>query len=111
VDAPLVFSAMPTASAGGSTVLNEDQMESVETVVAAFANLSSGRDGGVSPQVAQLHESRKHRLRFVFQDRVVSFGVADLSFGEIARTLRERVPKHYGEPVSIDCIQSGRSSD
>jgi hypothetical protein len=95
----------------GPAVLNENQMERVETFVAAIANLSSGRDGGVSKQVARLHKPKKHRLRFVFQDRVVSFGVADLSFGEIARTLRERVPKHYGELISIDCIQSGRSSD
>ena len=88
-------------------VLNEDPMERV----AAFTNLSSSHDGGVSMQVAQLHKPKKHRLRFVFQDRMVSFCVADLSFGEVARTLREQVPKHYGEPVSIDCIQSSRSSD
>ena len=79
--------------------------------VAAFANLSSGYNGGVSMQVDQLHKPKKHRLRFVFQDRMVSFCVADLSFGEVARTLREQVPKHYGEPVSIDCIQSNRSSE
>jgi hypothetical protein len=79
--------------------------------VAASANLGSGHDGGVSMHVAQLHKPKKHRLRFVFQDRMVSFCVADLSFGEVARTLREQVPKHYGEPVSIVCIQSSRSSD
>jgi hypothetical protein len=107
VYAPLVLGAMLRANAGRSIVLNEDQMERV----AAFANLSSGFDGGVSMQVAQLHKSKRHRLRFVFQDRIVSFCVADLSFGEVARTLREQVPKHYGEPVSIDCIQSSRSPD
>ena len=101
---------MPAANAGRPTVLNEDQMERVDTVVAAFANLSSGFHGGVSMQVAQLHKPKRHRLRFVFQDRVVSFAVADLSFGEVARTLRELVPEHYGEPVSIDCIQSSKSS-
>ena len=95
------------ASAGRRIVLNEDQMERV----AAFDNLSSRHDGEVSMQVAQLHKAKKHRLRIVFRDRVVSFGVADLSLGEVARTLREQVPKHYGEPVSIDCIQSSRSSD
>ena len=105
--APLVLGAMLRANAGRRIVLNEDQMERV----AAFANLSSGYDGGVSMEVAQLHKPKKHRLRFVFQDRMVSFGVADLSFGEVARTLREQVPKHYGEPVRIDCIQSSRSSD
>jgi hypothetical protein len=60
---------------------------------------------------AQLHKPKKHRLRFVFQDRMVSFCVADLSFGEVARTLREQVPKHYGQPVTIDCIQSSKSRD
>jgi hypothetical protein len=96
---------MLRANAGRRIVLNEDQMERL----AAFANLSSGHDGGVSMQVA--HKPKKHRLRFVFQDRMVSFCVADLSFGEVARTLREQVPKRYGQPVSIDCIQSSRSSD
>lgn len=69
---------MPAANAGRPTVLNEDQMERVDTVVAAFANLSSGFHGGVSTQVAQLHKPKRHRLRFVFQDRVASFAVADL---------------------------------
>ena len=41
-----------------------------------------------------------------------TFGVAaDLSFGDVARTLRELVPTRYGELVSIDCIRSSRSSD
>jgi hypothetical protein len=48
VYAPLVLGAMLRANAGRSIVLNEDQMERV----AAFANLSSGFDGGVSMQVA-----------------------------------------------------------
>lgn len=85
-------------------------MKKVVAVAAAFANLSSGFDGGISMQFAQLHKPRGRRLRFVFHDRVVSFGVAnDISFGEVARTLRELVPKRYGEPVSIDCLQSRRS--
>ena len=63
------------ANAGRRIVLNEDQMERV----AAFDNLSSRHDGEVSMQVAQLHKAKKHRLRIVFRDRVVSFGVADLS--------------------------------
>jgi hypothetical protein len=107
VYAPLVLGAMLRANAGRSIVLNEDQMERV----AAFANLNSGHDRGVFMQGALLHKPKKHRLRFVFQDRMVSFCVADLSFGEVARTLREQVPKRYGQPVSIDCIQSSRSSD
>ncbi len=84
-------------------------MERVDTGVAAFANLRSGFDRGASMQIAQPHKRKQHRLRFVFEDREVSFGVAaDLSLVEVARTLRELVPKHFGEPVSIDCIQSSR---
>ena len=87
-------------------------MERIDINVAAFADLGSGFDGGVSMQLAQSHKHKSHCLRFVFQDKVVSFGVAaDLSFGDVARTLRELVPTCYGEPVSIDCIRSSRSSD
>ncbi len=68
-------------------------MERVDTVVAAFADLGSGFDGGVSMQPAQSHKPKEHCPRFVFEDKVVSFGVtADLSFGDVARTLREQVP-------------------
>ena len=80
-------------------------MESALTIVAGFG----GFDGAVSMQFAQSHTSRQNCLRFVFQGKVVSFGVAaDLSFGDVARTLRELIPGHYGEPVSIDCIQTNR---
>jgi hypothetical protein len=97
---------MPTANSPPA-VLNEDLMEKVDTVVAAYADLASGSDGRVSTQLAQSHKPKRHCLRFVFHDKVVSFGVAaDLSFGDVARTLRDLVPRHYGEPVSIDCIQS-----
>jgi hypothetical protein len=89
--------------------LNEDLMETVDTVVAALADLGSGFDGRVAMQLAQSYKPKELCLRFVFQDKVVSFGVAvDLSFGDVARTLRERVPSHYGEPVTIDCIQTNR---
>jgi hypothetical protein len=98
--------AMPTANSPPA-VLNEDLMEKVDTVVAAYADLASGSDGRVSTQLAQSHKPKRHCLRFVFHDKVVSFGVAaDLSFGDVARTLRDLVPRHYGEPVSIDCIQT-----
>ena len=103
--------ALLAANPGRPTVLNEGHMERVDTVAAASANLRSGFDGGVSMRVAQLRKPKEQRLRFVFEDREISFGVAaDLSLGEVARTLRELVPKHFGEPVSIDCIQSIRSA-
>lgn len=86
-------------------------MDKVDTVVAAYADLASSSDGRVSTQLAQSLKPKKHSLRFVFQDKVVSFGVgADLSFGDVARTLRDLVPRHYGEPVSIDCIQTNMPS-
>ena len=82
-------------------------MEKVDTVVAAYADLASGSDGQGLTQLAQSLKPKKHSLRFVFEDKVVSFGVAaDLSFGAVARTLRDLVPRHYGEPVCIDCIQT-----
>jgi len=78
---------MQTANGGRTAVLNEDPMERVETVLAAFAVLGSGFEGAVS------------------------FGVAaDLSFGDVARTLRELVPGRYGEPVSIDCTRTNMPS-
>jgi hypothetical protein len=48
-------------------------------------------------------------LRFVFYDRVVSFGLgADVTFGEVARTLSELARKHYGNPVGIDFMLASR---
>jgi hypothetical protein len=86
-------------------------MERVQTTVVAFAEHGSGFDGAVSMQLPRAQKQKKHCLRFVFQDKVVSFGVAaDLSFGDVARTLRDLVPGHYGEPVSIDCVQTNRPS-
>ena len=84
-------------------------MGKVDTVVAAYAVLASGSDGkefdaGRSPNPSNL---KSIVFEFVFEDKVVSFGVAaDLWFGDVARALRDLVPKHYGEPVSIDCIQT-----
>ena len=81
-------------------------MDRAPTIVAGFGDRTSRFDGAVSAQFAQSHQSRQNCLRFVFQGKVVSFEVAaDLSFGDVARTLRELIPGHYGEPVSIDCIQ------
>lgn len=102
---------MQTANACGATVLNEDLMERVETIVAGCADPGAGIDGAVSMQLAQSHNSKQNCLRFVFQDRVVSIDVAaDLSFGDVACTLREQIPGRYGEPISIDCIRRNRIS-
>ena len=54
-------------------------------------------------QSIQGHPAPHGRLRFVFRDTVVSLGiVADLTFGEIARTLRELSRQRFGDPVAID---------
>ena len=52
----------------------------------------------------QVHGAEdENRLRFVFGDRVVAFGLgAVVTFGEVARTLGELAQKHYGNPVGID---------
>ncbi len=102
---------MRTTNDGRPAVTNEEQMERVDTIVGAFTDLGSGSDRGVSMLLAQTRQPKERRLRFVFQDKVVSFGVAaDLSFGDVARTLRELAPRHYGEPLSIDCIQTNMPS-
>jgi hypothetical protein len=49
------------------------------------------------------------RLRFVFDDSVVSFNLAaDVTFGEIARTLSDLSNRRYGNPVAIDVILGSR---
>jgi len=84
-------------------------MERPDPVVAPFDNLALG--DRVAVRGAQSRKHKEPRLRFVFSDRVLSFGIAaDATFGEVASALRELVPEHYGRPVSIDCIQSIGSS-
>ena len=42
-------------------------------------------------------------LRFVFDDAVVSFSLAaNATFEDIARTLEQLAPRHYGDPLAID---------
>jgi hypothetical protein len=44
-----------------------------------------------------------NRLRFVFDDAVVSFRLAaDATFADIAQTFGELAPRHHGSPVGID---------
>jgi hypothetical protein len=51
----------------------------------------------------------ENRLRFVFGDRVVAFGLgAGVTFGEVARKLGELAQKRYGNPVGIDFRAAAR---
>ncbi len=44
-----------------------------------------------------------NRLRFVFDDAVVSFRLAaEATFEDIAQTFGELAPRHHGNPVVID---------
>ncbi|QEX17580.1 hypothetical protein FRZ44_28820 [Hypericibacter terrae] len=50
-----------------------------------------------------------HRLRFVYNDAVVSFSVAsDVTFGEIAQTLDCLSSEREGNPVAIDLTRLPR---
>jgi len=88
-------------------------MKNIDAVAAAFANRSSGFDGEILMRFVQLHKHRGRRLRFVFEDRVVAFGVADdVSFGEVARALRERFPRGMANrSASIVSNREGLSFD
>jgi hypothetical protein len=60
-------------------------------------------------QPMQADHTGDSRLRFVFDDAVVSFGLAaDVTFGEIARTLGELSSRRYGSPVAIDVTLGSR---
>jgi hypothetical protein len=63
-------------------------------------------------QPIQVDHARDSRLRFVFSDTVVSFSLAaDVTFGEIARTLGELSNQRYGNPVAIDVTLGSREGD
>jgi hypothetical protein len=52
-----------------------------------------------------LHTNRTphSRLRIVFNARVISFAVAaGTTLGDVARSVRELAPRHYGDPLAID---------
>ena len=54
-------------------------------------------------QPIQVDHARDSRLRFVFDDAVVSFGLAvNATFEDIARTMGELSNRRYGNPVAID---------
>jgi hypothetical protein len=51
----------------------------------------------------QVDHARDGRLRFVFDDAVVSFSLAaNATFEDIARTFGELSNQRYGDPVAID---------
>ncbi len=57
---------------------------------------------GVMQQI-ETTASGAGRLRFVFEDAVVSFSLAaEATFGEIAQKLAEISNRHPGDPVAID---------
>jgi hypothetical protein len=50
-----------------------------------------------------IDNARTNRLRFVFDDAVVSIRLAaDATFADIAQTFGELEPRHHGNPVAID---------
>ena len=62
-------------------------------------------------QPIQADHAEDRRLRFVFDDGVVSFGLAaDVTFGDIARTLGELSSRRYGSPVAIDVTLGSRGA-
>jgi hypothetical protein len=53
-------------------------------------------------QPNQIDHTSDNRLKFVFDDAVVSCGLAADATGEdIARTLGTLAPMHFGDPVAI----------
>ena len=62
-------------------------------------------------QSLQADRTGDSRLRFVFDDGVVSFGLpADVTFGDIARTLGEVSSRRHGSPVAIDVTLAARGA-
>jgi hypothetical protein len=54
-------------------------------------------------QPIQVDHASDSRLRFVFDDAVVSFGLAvNATFEDIARTMGKLSNRRYGNPVAID---------
>jgi hypothetical protein len=63
-------------------------------------------------QPIQVDHTVDSRLRFVFDDKVVSFNLAaNATFADVARTLGELANRRYGNPVAIDVTLGCRESD
>jgi hypothetical protein len=49
--------------------------------------------------------TQRNQLRLVYEDKVLSLGgLAEMTYGEIARVLRKRSIRRYGNPVAINVI-------
>jgi hypothetical protein len=62
-------------------------------------------------QFTRVDHPGESRLRFVFDDRAVSFGLAaEVAFGEVAPTSGELSGRRYGSPVAIDVTVGSRGA-
>jgi hypothetical protein len=69
----------------------------------AFGDPADGTTTESLMQLNQDHHANDSRVRFVFNDRVVSLNLAgSVTFGEIAQTFGELSNLRRGNPVSID---------
>jgi hypothetical protein len=60
----------------------------------------------------RLDNAGDNRLRFVFDDAVVSFRLAaDATFEDVALTFDELAPQHHGNPVAIDVTLGSSQGD
>ncbi len=62
-------------------------------------------------QPVQIDHARESRLRFVFNDTVVSLSLAtEVTLAEVAQKLDAFSTQRYGNPVAIDIILGSRES-
>jgi hypothetical protein len=60
----------------------------------------------------QMDNAGSSRLRFVFDDSVVSVDLAtNATFEDIAKMLGELAPRHHGNPVAISVTLGSREAD
>jgi hypothetical protein len=63
-------------------------------------------------QPIHIDPAEDRRLRFVFENTVVSLGLAsDATFEDIARSLARLSTRHYGKPVAIDVTLGSHVGD
>jgi hypothetical protein len=78
-----------------------------------FAHFSNPADGGIKEslmQSIQVDHAGASRLRFVFDDGVVSLSLAaHATFEDIARTLGKLAQQHHSDPLAIDVTFAGPS--
>src|SRR5271163_2264140 len=87
--------------------LRTKELTTQSSRLSPLSDLASVREFQFEP--SNLGETREHRLKYVFHEEVVSFGLAaDITFREVARALRELVPKDWR--TGQHCLQTSRSS-